>query len=238
MVYNLPDFINSFINSFLSINTYSILLGAFVVGYIAYRLGKRRGRVKTVDSAYKTLYATFYIKLASFRTNIQIKKIEHGKRNFKKLNNESKKNNNISMTAKKILDVSDEMRTMLRRQDHREINTKVISEYLAIDEIEEQIRLIENSGLGFGKKKKIRQARVARLYYELACAKISFVQSVLEDMKKISWSEGAKDKETKETIRFLIKVCKRAKKKEVSKVYGIEESKGVKSFNERDALAG
>lgn len=227
-----------FIEPLLSLNIYSPLLGVLIGVYITYKLTINRDRILVANEAYKTVYGSLFIKLSTIKLNIEIKKKEYGKRNFRKLNKQSKKNKNISLIAKQILDVSDDIHKMVKNYDQDKLSTIVISRFFAIEQIKEQIRFTEISVLGLGEEKKFRESRIARLNYELACAKISFVQVILEDMQKISKSARIKDKETKETIKFLLKTCRVAKKKEVSKMYGTEKSKDVKIFDVKNISIG
>jgi hypothetical protein len=223
-----------FIESFLSLYIYSTLLGVLIGAYITYKLTIDRDRITAADDAYKTFYGSFFIKLYTIKANIEIKKKQCGKRNFKKLNKKSRKYKNISLIARQILDVSDDMLEIVNNYDQNKFSMVVISRYFAVEQIKEQIRITETSILGFREERKYKDGRIARLNYELACAKISFVQAILEDMQKISKVARIKDKETKETIKFILKTCRAAKKKEVLKIDGIEESKEVKIFSEKN----
>lgn len=230
-------FSKPFIEPFLSVYIYSTLLGVLIGVYITYKLTINRDRIIVANDAYRTLYSAFFIKLATFKTNIEIQKKEYGKITFKKLNKESKKFKNISLIGKQILELSDDFHKMAKKYQVK-FSMIAISRYFAIEQIKEQIRLAESSGLGSGEEKKFSESRTARLYYQLACAKISFVQAILEDMQKISKVLRIKDKETKETIKFFLKTCMAAKKKEISKMYGTLESKNIQAFDEKDILAG
>jgi hypothetical protein len=223
-----------FIESFLSLYIYSTLLGVLLGAYITYKLTIGRDRITAADDAYKTFYSSFFVKLYTIKANIEVKKKECGKRNFKKLNKKSRKYKNISLIARQILDVSDDMLEIVNNYDQNKFSMVVISRYFAVEQIKEQIRITETSILGFREERKFKDSRIARLNYELACAKISFVQAILEDMQKISKVARIKDKETKETIKFILKTCRAAKKKEVLKMNAIEESREVKVFNEKN----
>ena len=92
--------------------------------------------------------------------------------------------------------------------------------------------------LELGEEEQYRENRIARLNYELACAKISFAQGILEDIQKILKVARINDREMKKNIKFLLKTCRAAKKKEVSKRYGIEKSKNVKIYDAKKKTAG
>jgi hypothetical protein len=223
-----------FIEPFLSLYIYSTLLGVLIGVYITYKLTIDRDRITAANDVYKTLYGSFFIRLYTIKANIEIKKNKYGKRNFMKLNKRSRKYKNTNLIGRQILDVSDDMLEIVNKYDLSKFSMIVISRYFAVEQIKEQIRITETSILGFREERKLKDSRIARLNYELASAKISFVQAILEDMQKISKVARIKDKETKETIKFILKACRAAKKKAVLKMNGIEESREVKVFNEKN----
>ena len=238
MMDKLIAFSKLLIEPLLSLNIYSPLLGVLIGVYVTSKLRIDRDRIMAANDAYKTVYGSLFIKLSTIKINIEIRKKEYGKRNFRKLNKQSKKNKNITLIAKQIIDVSDEIHKMVKKHDQDKLSMIVISRYFAVEQIKEQIRILEISILGFGEEKKYRERRIARLNYELACAKISFVQGILEDMKKILKTARIKDREMKKSIKFLLKTCRAAKKNEVSKSYGIEKSRNVKIFDAKKKTAG
>jgi hypothetical protein len=226
------------IEPLLSLNIYSPLLGVLIGVYITYKLRIDRDRIMAANDAYKTVYGSLFIKLSTIKINIEIRRKEYGKRNFRKLNKQSKKNKNITLIAKQIIDVSDDIHKMVKKHDQDKLSMIVISRYFAVEQIKEQIRILEISLLGLGEEEQVRENRIARLNYELACAKISFVQGILEDIQKILKAARIKDQETKKNIKFLLKTCRAAKKNEVSKRYGIEKSKDVKIFDAKNKPTG
>jgi hypothetical protein len=231
-------FSKSLIETLLLFNIYSPLLGVLIGVYVTYKLTIDKNRIMAANDAYKTVYGSFFIKLSTIKINIEIKKKAYGKRNFRKLNKQSKKNKNITLIAKQILDVSDDIHKMVKKDDQDKLSMIVISRYIAVEQLKEQIRILEISMLGFGEEKQFRESRIALLNYELACAKISFVQGILEDIQKILKAARIKDQETKKNIKFLLKTCRAAKKNEVSKRYGIEKSKDVKIFDAKNKPTG
>lgn len=222
----------------LSLNFYGPLLGVLIGVYVTYKLTVDRERVIVANNAYKTVYGSFYIKLSTVKMNIEIKKKELGSLKFKKLNKQCRKTKNISLIAKQILDVSDDLHKMVKKQDQDKLSLIVISRFFAIEQIKEQLRLAEISALGFGEDKKFRESRISRLNYELAIAKISFVQGIVEDMKKISKTARIRDKETKTTIKYLQRTCRAARKNGVLKMYRIEMPNEVKQFEVKNLPAG
>lgn len=218
------------IQPILSLNMYSPLLGVLIGVFVTYKLTVDRDRLMVASEAYKTVYGSLFMKLSTIKINIEIKQKEYGKRNFRKLNKQCKKNKNITLIAKQILDVSDEIHKTVKVHDHSHFSAVVISRYYAVDQIREQLRLAEISDLGFGEDEKFRESRITRLNYELALAKIALVQGILEDLKKISAAARIKDRETKATIRFLLKTCKAARKNGVLKKYRIAVRNDVKRF--------
>ncbi|WP_090831957.1 hypothetical protein [Bacillus sp. UNCCL13] len=217
---------------------YSPLLGVLIGVYITYKLTIDRDRITVANNTYITAYRFIYIKLSTIKINIDIKKKELGNKNFRKLNKQSKKTKNITLVSKHILDVSDEIHKLIKKQNQDNLSMVVISRYFALEQIKEQIRMAEISVLGIDEDKNIRESRIARLYYELACTKILFVQGILEDMQKMSKAARIKDKEMKTTIKFLIKTCRNAKKKGVSKMYGIDIPKHLKLYNLENKSVG
>lgn len=235
---NLIAFSKPFIEPLLSLYIYSPLIGVLIGVYITYKFTIDRDRMMVANEAYKTLYGAFFIKLSTIKINIEIKKKEYGKRTFRKLNKETLKYKNISLIAKLIIEVSDDIHKMVKRHDHDKLSMVVVSRYFTVEQLKEQICLNEMSVLDFGEDKKLRMSRIARLHYELVSAKISFVQALLEDMQKISKMGRVKDKEMKETIKFLLRTCRRVKKREISKMYGFNESKNIKIITEKNIHAG
>ncbi len=221
-----------------SLNIYSTLLGVLIGVYATYKLTTDRDCIMAANEAYKTVYGSLFIKLSTIKINIEIKKKEYGERSFKKLNKLSKKNKNITLIAKQIIDVSDDIHKMVNKHYQDKLSLIVISKYFTVEQIKEQIRILEISMLGLGEAEQFRENRIARLNYELVCAKISFVQGIIEDMQKILKVARIKDRETKKIIKFLLKTCRAAKKNEVSKRYGIEKSKNVKIFDANKKTAG
>ena len=226
------------IEPLLSLNIYSPLLGVLIGVYVTYKLTIDRDRIIAAKDAYKTVYGSLFIKLSTIKINIEIKKKEYGERNFRKLNKQSKKNKNVTLITKQILDVSDDIHKMVNIHNQDKLSMIVISRYFAVEQIKEQIRILEISMLGLGEEEQFRENRIARLNYELACAKISYVQGILEDMQKILKAARIEDREMKKNIKFLLKTCRAAKKNEVSKEYGIEKSKNVKIFDAKKKTAG
>lgn len=222
----------------LSLNIYSPILGVLIGVYITYKLTIDRNRLMLANDVYKTVYASLFIKLTTIKINIDIKKKEYGNRNFRKLNKQSMKNNNITLVAQQILDVSDDIHKMVKTYDQDKLSLIVISRYFAVEQIKEQLRFLEISILGFSEDKTLRESRIARLNFELACSKISFVQGILDDIQRIIKAAKIKDKETKKNIKFLLKVCKAVKKHEVSKKYGIRHPYEVKIFNVKNKHTG
>ena len=155
------------------------------------------------NDAYKTVYGSLFIKLSTIKINIEIRKKEYGERNFKKLNKQSKKNKNITLVAKQIIDVSDDIHKMVNKHDQDKLSMIVISRYFTVEQIKEQIRILEISMLGLGEEEQIRENRIARLNYELVCAKISFVQGIIEDMKKILRWQGLGIEKRKKLLSFF-----------------------------------
>ena len=139
--------------------------------------------------------------------------------------------------AQLILDVSDDIYKMVRKHDQDKLSVSVISNYFVIEQIKEQLRLLEISMLS-GEEKQFRESRIARLNHELARAKISFVQGILEDIRKISKLARIKDKETKKNIKFLLKMCRAVKKNGMSKKYGLRESNNVQTFKAKNQQVG
>lgn len=226
------------IEPLLSLNFYGPLFGVLIGVYITYKLTVDRERVIVANNAYKTVYGSFFIKLSTVKLNIEIKKKELGNLKFRKLNKQFRRTKNISLIAKQILDVSDDLHKMVKKHDQDKLSLIVISRFFAIEQIKEQIRLAEISSLGFGEDKKYRESRISRLNYELAIAKISFVQGILEDMKKISKTARVRDKETKTTIKYLLRTCRGARKNGVLKMYRIEMPNEVKQFEVKNIPAG
>ena len=226
------------IEKLLSLNISSLLLGVLIGVYVTYKLTIDRDRIKEANNAYKTVYGSLFIKLSTIKINIEIKKKEFGERNFRKLNKQNKKNRNITLIAKQILDVSDDIHKMVNIHDQDKLSMIVISRYFAVEKIKEQIRILEISMLELGEEEQYRENRIARLNYELACAKVSFAQGILEDIQKILKVARINDREMKKNIKFLLKTCRAAKKKEVSKRYGIEKSKNVKIYDAKKKTAG
>ena len=226
------------IEKLLSLNISSLLLGVLIGVYVTYKLTIDRDRIKEANDAYKTVYGSLFIKLSTIKINIEIKKKEFGERNFRKLNKQNKKNRNITLIAKQILDVSDDIHKMVNIHDQDKLSMIVISRYFAVEKIKEQIRILEISMLELGEEEQYRENRIARLNYELACAKVSFAQGILEDIQKILKVARINDREMKKNIKFLLKTCRAAKKKEVSKRYGIEKSKNVKIYDAKKKTAG
>ncbi|MDR7079811.1 hypothetical protein J2Y03_004869 [Neobacillus niacini] len=226
------------IEKLLSLNISSLLLGVLIGVYVTYKLTIDRNRIMEANDAYKTVYGSLFIKLSTIKINIEIKKKEFGERNFRKLNKQNKKNRNITLIAKQILDVSDDIHKMVNIHDQDKLSMIVISRYFAVEKIKEQIRILEISMLELGEEEQYRENRIARLNYELACAKISFAQGILADIQKILKVARINDREMKKNIKFLLKTCRAAKKKEVSKRYGIEKSKNVKIYDAKKKTAG
>ena len=216
---------------------YSPLFGVLIGVYITYKLTIDKDRIMEANDAYKTVYGSLLIKLSTIKIKIDIKKTEYGEINFRKLNKQSKKNKSISFMAQLILDVSDDIYKMVRKHDQDKLSMSVISNYFAIEQIKEQLRLLEISMLG-GEEKQFRESRIARLNHELARAKISFVQAILVDIRKISKLARIKDKETKKNIKFLLSICRSVKKNGMSKKYGLRESNNVQRFNVKNQHAG
>ena len=226
------------IEKLLTLNISSLLLGVLIGVYVTYKLTIDRDRIMEANDAYKTVYGSLFIKLSTIKINIEIKKKEFGERNFRKLNKQNKKNRNITLIAKQILDVSDDIHKMVNIHDQDKLSMIVISRYFAVEKIKEQIRILEISMLELGEEEQYRENRIARLNYELACAKISFAQGILEDIQKILKVARINNLEMKKNIKFLLKTCRAAKKKEVSKRYGIEKSKNVKIYDAKKKTAG
>lgn len=224
--------------SLLLFNIYSPLLGVLIGVYVTYKLTVDRERVIVANDAYKTVYSSFFIKLSTIKINIEIKKKEIGKRNFRKLDKQCRESKKITLIAKQILEVSDDLHKMVKKLDQDKLSVIVISRYFAIEQIRDQLRLAEISALGFGEDINFREGRIARLNYELALAKISFVHSILEDMKKISKVARIKDKETRATIKFLRKTCRAARKNGVLKMYRVEMPAEVKRYDVKNLPAG
>lgn len=222
----------------LSLNVYSPLLGVLIGALITYKLTVDRDRVLAANEAYKTIYGSMYIRLATIKINIELKKKELGRINFRRLNKQCKKSKNITLIAKQVLDVSDELHKIVKTLDEDKLSAIVITRYFAVDQIRENIRLAEISDLGFNEDHASREIRIARLQYELTLAKISFVQSILEDMKKITKNARVKDKEIRTTIKFLLKTCKTASKNGVLKMYRIEQPKEVQKYDVKNLPAG
>ena len=98
--------------------------------------------------------------------------------------------------------------------------------------------MAEISDLGLQEDQAFRELRVARLQHELALAKISFVQSILEDMKSITKNARIHDKEIRATIKFLLKIVRNARRNGVMKTYRSEQSKEVQKFDVKNLPAG
>lgn len=221
----------------LSLNMYSPLLGVLIGVYVTYKLTVDRDRIMVANDAFKTVYGSIFIKLSTIKINIEMKEMEYGKRNFRKLNKKSKKNKNITLIAKQILDVSDDILKMVKKHDQDKLSMMVISRYFAVEQLKEQIRVLEISMLGLDEEKQFRDSRIARLNYELACAKISLVLGILEDMQHIIKAERNKEKEMKSNIKFLLKTCRAAKKRGVSKGYGLETLRNVEQLDAKNKTA-
>ena len=145
------------IEPLLSLNIYSLLLGVLIGVYVTYKLTIDKNRIMAANDAYKTVYGSFFIKLSTIKINIKIKKKEYGKRNFRKLNKQNKKNKNITLIAKQILDVSDEIHKMVNKDDQDKLSMIVISRYFAVEKIKEQIRILEISMLELGEEEQYRE---------------------------------------------------------------------------------
>lgn len=222
----------------LSMNVYSPLLGVLIGAYITYKLTVDRDRVLAANEAYKTIYGSMYIRLATIKINIELKKKELGRIKFRKLNKQCKKSKNITLIAKQVLDVSDELHKIVKTLNEEKLSAIVISRYFAVEQIRENIRLAEISDLGLNEDPASREIRIARLQYELAIARISFVHSILEDMKKISKNARIQDKEIRATIKFLLKIVRNARKNGVLKTYRLEQSREVQKFEMKNLPAG
>lgn len=219
------------LESILSLNMYSPLLGVLIGVYITYKLIIDKERIMEASDAYKTVYGSLYIKLSSIKTNIEVMKKQYGRSKFNSINKQSKVNKYISLTALQIVNVSDEILKVIQKNGQDKLSITVLSRYFEIEHIKEQIKLAEISVLGGWENQDFREGRIARLHYELAYAKISFVQVLLEDMLEISKAAKFKNKETKLTIYYLKRLCKKAKKKDLSKKYGVDISKNIKIFD-------
>ena len=115
------------IEKLLSLNISSLLLGVLIGVYVTYKLTIDRDRIMEASNAYKTVYGSLFIKLSTIKIKIEIKKKEFGERNFRKLNKQNKKNRNITLIAKQILDVSDDIHKMVNIHDQDKLSMIVIS---------------------------------------------------------------------------------------------------------------
>lgn len=221
-----------------SLHFFYPLLGVLIGVYITYKLTIHRDRVFAANDAYKTIYSSMYIRLATIKINIELKKKELGRIKFRRLNKQCKRSKNITLIAKQILDVSDELHKIVKTLDEDKLSVIVISRYFAVDQIKENIRMAEISDLGLQEDQAFRELRVARLQHELALAKISFVQSILEDMKSITKNARIHDKEIRATIKFLLKIVRNARRNGVLKTYRSEQSKEVQKFDVKNLPAG
>lgn len=216
------------LESISALDMFSPLLGVVIGVYITYKLIIDKERIMEASDAYKSVYGSLFIKLSSIKTNIEVMKKQYGRSKLNTINKQSKLNKNISLTALQILTASDEVIKTIQKNGQDKLSLTVLSRYFAIEHIKEQIKLAEISVLGGWENQDFREGRIARLHYELAYAKITFVQVLLEDMLKISKAAKYKNTETKTTIRFLIKLCKKAKNRDLSKKYGVDLSKNSK----------
>ena len=226
------------LDALLSLNGFSLLLGVLIGVYITYKLTVDHNRVLAASEAYKTIYSSMYIRLATIKINLELKKKELGRRNFRRLNKQCKKSKNVTLIAKQVLDVSDELHKIVKTVEEDKLSAIVISRYFAIEQIRENIKLAEISDLGYNEDLASREIRITRLQYELALAKISFVQSILDDMKKITKSARIKDKETRATIKFLLKTTKAARNNGVLKMYHIAQPDKVNRIDVKNLPAG
>jgi hypothetical protein len=64
-----------------SLHFFYPLLGVLIGVYITYKLTIHRDRVFAANDAYKTIYSSLYIRLATIKINIELKKKELGRKN-------------------------------------------------------------------------------------------------------------------------------------------------------------
>lgn len=238
MMERMNDFSKLLNDPLLLFNIFSPLIGLLLGSFITYKVVQGRLKRTAANDSFKKVYGSIYIKLFNTRVNLEIKKKELGNKKFRKFNKECKKRKSINLTTQQIIGVADDILKMVKKEDKERLSLIATSKYFAIEQIRNQISLAEISVLGISEDYNFREKRIGRLYYELACAKISFIQAILVDIHKILQAASIQDKEIKTTVRFLLKTCRNAKKKGVSKLYGIELPNHLKLFDKENKFVG